>query len=286
MDADVLRLILIVLGALLLLGIFLWDRHNRGARGLQASRREASGPHASLLRREPTLGTQPAGSPDETLAGEPDAELDRTLEELGGLVGGDRRMLPKRARSAQRAENSERPLPGPDETPQQGLFADDAIAEGDPFRHARADLPTLILQINIVAKEGPFEGSDILRAVQGVGMAHGDMQIFHRRDDKDPQRAVLFSMASMVEPGSFPLDDMGEFRTPGLTLFAQLPGPRDGLAVFSDMLFSAERLATELAGELQDETHSRLTRQTIEHLRSQILEHRRRVRLAKSKLGK
>ncbi|OQX40699.1 MAG: cell division protein ZipA, partial [Candidatus Sedimenticola endophacoides] len=68
-----------------------------------------------------------------------------------------------------------------------------------------------------------------------------------------------------------------------LTLFARLPGPLDGLQVFSDMLMSAERLAAELNGSLQDATHSDLTRQTIEHVREEILEHRRQVHLAKIK---
>ena len=57
----------------------------------------------------------------------------------------------------------------------------------------------------------------------------------------------------------------------------------DGLATLSDMLFSAERIAALLDGELQDETHSVLSKQTIEHMRSQILEHRRQVQLAQKK---
>jgi cell division protein ZipA len=49
------------------------------------------------------------------------------------------------------------------------------------------------------------------------------------------------------------------------------------------MLFTAERLAALLDGELQDESHSVLSKQTIEHMRGKILEHRRQVQLALSK---
>jgi cell division protein ZipA len=76
---------------------------------------------------------------------------------------------------------------------------------------------------------------------------------------------------------------MEGFSTPGLTLFAQLPGPGDSLAIFSDMLFTAQRLAAKLDAEMQDETHSALTKQTVEHIRSQIMEHRRLVQLARSR---
>jgi len=68
-----------------------------------------------------------------------------------------------------------------------------------------------------------------------------------------------------------------------VTLFAQLPGPREGLETFSLMLSAAERLAALLNGELQDETHSDLSRQTIEHIREEITEHSRQVRLARSR---
>ena len=49
------------------------------------------------------------------------------------------------------------------------------------------------------------------------------------------------------------------------------------------MLFTAERVSAVLDGELQDETHSVLTKQTIEHIRGEIMEHRRKVQLARLK---
>ena len=45
----------------------------------------------------------------------------------------------------------------------------------------------------------------------------------------------------------------------------------------------AERLASILGGNLQDETHSHLTKQTIEHMREEILEHRRQLQLLQKK---
>ena len=38
-----------------------------------------------------------------------------------------------------------------------------------------------------------------------------------------------------------------------------------------------------LVGDLQDETHSALTKQTIEHLRERIMEHKRQIELARRK---
>jgi len=62
-----------------------------------------------------------------------------------------------------------------------------------------------------------------------------------------------------------------------------LPGVQDGMAIYSDMLFTAERLASILDGKLQDDSHSVLSKQTIEHTREQILNYRSRLQLARKK---
>jgi cell division protein ZipA len=273
MDADVLRLILLILGGALILGIYLWDRHKRVNARIHAIHRLQQ-----RHRMEPTLGDLKEARdapPDPSVLGEPPepAEPPRPAPW---------RRAPDRLRRALR-----RRLTPADEGPVPSVARREEPSAGERApgdeRESRPEVPGMILQVNIAARHGPFAGSHILRAIDAVAMKPGPMRIFHRHHGPGPAGPVLFSMASMVEPGVFPLDAMEGFSTPGLTLFAQLPGPQDGLAVFSDMLFTAERLAAELDGELQDETHSRLTKQTIEHIRSQILEHRRRVQLARSR---
>jgi len=282
MDADILRLILLILGAFLILGIYLWERHKRINGRVQAIRRAEQED-----RIEPVLGGH--GDPETgRLATEPtiaDEEMERALRELGDLVGDDdgftaRKKAPDTPRARRKSKT-----PDPVETRQQDLFADDAVVDDDHFKPKNdGDLPTLILQINIVSPARAFRGEELMRAIESVELQFGEMNIFHRRGGNNQKGAVLFSMASLVEPGTFPIDDMAGFTTPGLALFAQLPGAQDGLAIFSDMLMTAERLAADLGGELQDETHSRLTKQTVEHIRSQVLEHRRKVQLAKSRI--
>lgn len=280
MDADILRLILLVIGGLLVVGIYLWERSKRINAKVQAVRKDY---HQE--RREPVMGAdgvEPGGGQPEQA--EPGGEeLERALHELGDLVSDDVKASPRLAPRKAPAKQPQEAFTDPAQSTQEDLFADEAVVDTDHYRNADPSIPAMILQINVVAKDEDFEGPDILRVMQGANMQAGDMHIFHRRDGAGSGAPVLFSMASMLEPGTFPMDAMEIFKTPGLTLFAQLPGPQDGLAVFSDMLFSAERIATELGGELQDETHSRLTKQTIGHIRTQILEHRRKVQLAKSK---
>jgi cell division protein ZipA len=105
-------------------------------------------------------------------------------------------------------------------------------------------------------------------------MTPGEMSIYHRLDPLRPAGVPLFSLANMLNPGVFPFQDMEEFKTPGLAMFTQLPGPQDGQVVFAEMLRTAEEIALQLGGELNDETHS-------VHIKSEIVEHRRKLQLAK-----
>ncbi len=174
------------------------------------------------------------------------------------------------------------------EEPRAQQFSFRFFGSGNDSRQQKAaapepQLPLKIIQINIVPQEGRFSGDDILCAVSDVNMEYGEWGIYHSYDPASESDKPVFSLASMVEPGSFPIDRMEEFSTPGLTLFARLPGPKDGLTTFSELLFTAERLATLLEATLQDNSHSDLSKQTIEHMREEIQEYHRQLQLARSR---
>ena len=130
---------------------------------------------------------------------------------------------------------------------------------------------------------GRFAGPDVRHAIEAAGLHYGQMRIFHRLvDQNQPDSEAVFSLANSVEPGSFDLDRLGEFTTPGLTLFMQLPGPLNGITALDSMLAAAHIIATELHGELRDQSRSVLSKQSIELLHSEIVEYQRRQRLARA----
>jgi len=136
-----------------------------------------------------------------------------------------------------------------------------------------------LVVMNLIRRDGAFSGATIEKACSAAGLVLGDMSIYHRQEAGSGR--VLFSMASMLEPGSFPVGEMSGFSTPGLSLFTQLPGVRDGVEIYDEMLSTAERLAALLHAELQDEGHNKLTKQMQEHTRESIIEHRRKIKLAR-----
>lgn len=150
---------------------------------------------------------------------------------------------------------------------------DEAGAEPAPTSNTNQPLkePEEVLIINVMAMKGEmFKGTALLDIILKCGMRYGDMNIFHRYSDNKGEGALLFSMANMVKPGTFDLDAMDTFETPGISLFMTLPIKADSMTSFDLMVDTARAIAETLGGELKDEQRSVMTRQTIEHCRQRI----------------
>lgn len=111
-------------------------------------------------------------------------------------------------------------------------------------------------------------GVQLLELLKNERVEHGKFNIFHRLHDG----GTVFSLASMVEPGTFDPELMSDQQFPGVTLFMLLPGPLDGLIAYDQMLSFAQRLAHATNGLLQDERGSRLTAQIMDRLRDEVLD--------------
>ena len=134
-----------------------------------------------------------------------------------------------------------------------------------------------VISILVTANDSQgFYGTQLLKLVEACGLVHGEMDIFHRFEDGLRLGKTQFSMANMMEPGTFDLKEMDHLHTPGVVFFLGLPTAQDSMQAFDYMLETAQCLATNLGGEVLDEQRSVMRPQTIEHCRQQIREFERR----------
>ncbi|MCX7087252.1 MAG: cell division protein ZipA C-terminal FtsZ-binding domain-containing protein [Methylococcales bacterium] len=141
--------------------------------------------------------------------------------------------------------------------------ADDS-AEQDAFKQ---HLPRLI-QLSIVAKtEHGFNGADLDNIFNSVGLEYGSVKVYERLDI---HRGVDFSVASMVNPGTFPDTDLESFYTPGISFFMQPQTLADPSAVFDDLVLTIDLLATELDGIIWDADRNVLTDYTFNAIRASL----------------
>lgn len=233
------------------------DKAEQAAVAAQAARAERTARAAASSAVPPSAPQEPA-APESPLA----------VEDDDLVTGLNTRDEPENLDWLDALEAEERLRPAPD------------LAE--PGRLPR-DVDPEVFMLNVVARkpEG-FRGDDILHILLACDLRFGDMSFFHRHEFEAGRGAIQFSVANMMQPGVFDIDNMSDFTTPGLVFFVTLPGPDDMMKSFDYMLETAQAVARNLDGDVLDETRSALTRQTMEHSRQQIRDLERRL-LARSR---
>lgn len=237
---DELRLILLVIGAIVIVGVYLYSRQG-------ASRRERrNDPFGGKL--EVPFGEHRVNARDE------DEELPDDLPPL-------------------HATDAFESTDATDEDSDVVSAGDEKVERGPtPPR----DEKIVVLNILPVDSDARFPGSDLLDVFDRAGLEYGQFDVFHRVKETSEGPQSVFSVASATEPGSFDITAMAEESFKGLTLFMVLPGPMRGVDAFADMLATSRRIAEQIRGEVKDRNRSTLTRQTAHHIREEIIafEHR------------
>lgn len=281
-----LRWILIGFGIVLLAAIYLWGRRGNSA----AAAEDAP------LRAKPEPLVRTGESTQIRASGDGGSRAEGVAAEIESVGTDDwnrreaRRDWSSHAEEADEPAN-ERAASMPHDTWRGRLeptFADATATEELPVRpetstaaptlsssdgpHARRVERRKILSLRLAIAPQRLEGAKLLESLLAESLAHGKYDVFHRLH---VDGSAIFSVASMVEPGTFDLEKMSETLYPGITLFAQLPGPVPGMHALNELVACARRLQQSLGGTLQDERGVPLTVHRIERMRQEVREFER-----------
>jgi len=283
---DELRWILLGVGALLIVGLWLWESVRARRKPLADDAFNVTPP----VGRPPTT-TGPGGiyraNPPPPLAQEPVWEEPRwSATETGAFEVPEIHVeddLPPLAPPVvqlpdHHAVESTRALPVITPTgsvydrPRAEVAAPEPpVAEPPAAPRPRPNTPPrqkiVALRLVGATANARFAGAELRQALEAEGLVFGRYHIFHREvDDKQ----LLFSVASLIEPGSFELHEMSTRELPGVSLFAVLPGAIEGTHVVDELVACGRRLAGRLNGVLQDERRQPLTAVRVMELRDEV----------------
>ncbi len=233
MDSQTLRIILAVAGAFVIAGVYVWGRWKEKLLDFFLQRGEYD--ELAGMERRPVAASKPAVE-EKPAAQDPPITFDE-LEDNEYFTVEKKPAPPPPAREAKTS------------------------SLGAPF----------LIQISVVASDdGYFNGIELRDALEDLRLIYGDMGIYHRYDRE--YRVPLFSVASLVEPGTFPIKDMESFECPGVVLFFQPPQVDNPLAVFDDLVATCHELTVRLDGVEWDEKRQPLSAEKIRLMRSRLKE--------------
>jgi cell division protein ZipA len=163
--------------------------------------------------------------------------------------------------STARTRNASKPATSKAADPKPSNRAEPAPAKVAPVQQQ-------ILVMHLMApKDQLLSGQQLQEAALSVGLRYGESKIFQRHLSEEGSGEVLFSMANLVNPGTFDLKTIEQMTTPGVTLFMALDDIEDPVSAFDMMIQSVDSMAAALNLIVLDETRSSMTRQTIDHYR-------------------
>lgn len=276
-----LRVILLIAGAALIVGLWVWERR----------RNPAVKPAAADPVPPPAAPQVRAGAGDAPAAARPVSRVAReTPGELPVIQIDGPDEIDTSFASATRPEPAdELPAPVVHETPDDD-FEDDIgpvverpaaaaawsappaepLTGDDLVLDWPAEAQRQIVALRVVPRGADrFAGRSVRQALTGEGLLHGPMGIFHlpREDGR-----VLLSAASLTRPGSFQLDAMDTERYAGLNVFAVLPGALPADETFDRLIEVTRGLAARLNAELRDQQGAPLTTARVVSLRAEIVD--------------
>lgn len=240
MDKEILRIVIIVTGLIVVVGMVAWSMLKKNHSGRRFHLKDKRNP---LNNIDPSLALHPEYDEFDIIP------LDSSLD----------------------ADNEEQISTQDYSSSEETAFYDEPKIElkGHDNGHEASEdvnrMPALIqFSLVAIADEG-FNGADLADAFDALGLKYGNIKIYEKLDANG---LVDFGVASMVEPGIFPDTDLDSFNCPGLVFFMQ-PGEVDHpRAVFDDFIRTIDRLAHTLGGTPWDHQKNPLTDQTIAEFRS------------------
>ena len=235
-----LRWVLLALGLVLIAAVWVWSGRSTGDSG-------KSGKTARSLRR--SRSREEAADSE---SGASSAAEGKSSAEAAAVAGDD-------ADNDNGAEGAA----GDNGT---GPAHEQAVAE----QPAAEETIDKVITVRCQTKEGAMSVEQVMLALRAAGLNHGRYDIFHRHAE-GTEGEPLFSVANLIEPGSFDLTRASESTTAGITLFMVLPGNGDAVERFDMMTRTARELASELEAELYDESGSFWSIQRERYVRDEVI---------------
>lgn len=125
-----------------------------------------------------------------------------------------------------------------------------------------------VLLVMTTAQE--FAMTEVNQALLGVGLSYSDQGIFVKKDNMGNE---FIKVANMLEPGTFPVEDLQNYATPGVAMILELPTSVRAPAAMHDLIMMARKVSQRLRGRLYNVERHLIKESDLQSMRDAALDY-------------
>jgi len=125
-----------------------------------------------------------------------------------------------------------------------------------------------VLLVMTTAQE--FAMAEVNQALLGVGLSYSDQGIFVKKDNMGNE---FIKVANMLEPGTFPVEDLQNYATPGVAMILELPTSVRAPAAMHDLIMMARKVSQRLRGRLYNVERHLIKESDLQSMRDAALDY-------------
>ncbi len=118
--------------------------------------------------------------------------------------------------------------------------------------------------IVVMSTGSEFSMKAVQHALLGVGLEYSAEQLYIK---KDSMGNTIITVANLLEPGTFPAENLEQFTTPGVVLILQLPTTVRAPAAMHDLIMMSRKISQRLNGRLYNAERQLLKESDLQAMR-------------------
>lgn len=125
-----------------------------------------------------------------------------------------------------------------------------------------------VIMVLTTGQEFPMKA--VNQALLGVGLTYSEQAIFVKNDNMGNP---FIKVANMLEPGTFPLENLDSYATPGVALILELPTTVRAPAAMHDLIIMARKISQRLNGRLYNMERHLIKESDLQSMRDAALDY-------------
>lgn len=136
--------------------------------------------------------------------------------------------------------------------------------------YASTDKEPEVFVILVMSTGNPFAMTAVNQALHGVGLTLSEQSIFVKKDNMGN---AFIKVANMLEPGTFPTDNLADCNTPGVAMILELPTSVRAPAAMHDLIMMARKVSQRLNGRLYNMEKHLIKESDLQSMRDAALDY-------------